>query len=112
VKYTTVFYDDALKPAKLKQHLKTVHPNFSDHPRKFFEGKNENFKKMKLGTSDGRFETSKKLLRTTYEILLLIAKSKKFHTIGESFVKQCLLKSIEKIKYKEAIKNGRNYFIK
>lgn len=101
---TTVLSNDALKPAKLERHLKTVHPNLSDRSREFFEGKKENFKKMKLGTSGARFETSEKVLHTSYEISLLIAKSKKPHTIGETLIKPCLLKATEEILGKEAVK--------
>jgi len=101
---TTVLRNDALKPAKLERHLKTVHPNFSDRSREFFESKKENFKKMKLGTSGTRFETSEKVLHTSYEISLLIAKSKKPHTIGETLIKPCLLKATEEILGKEAAK--------
>lgn len=101
---TTVLSNDALKPEKLERHLKTVHPNFSDRSREFFEGKKENFKKMKLGTSGTRFETSEKVLHTSYEISLLIAKSKKPHTIGETLIKPCLLKATEEILGKEAAK--------
>ncbi|KAK5641078.1 hypothetical protein RI129_009625 [Pyrocoelia pectoralis] len=79
----TVLANDALKPAKLKRHLQTVHPNFSERPPHFFQGKLENLKKMKLGPSVASFEISK-----------LIAQSKKPHTIGETLVKPCLIKAI------------------
>ncbi|XP_025192117.1 protein ZBED8-like [Melanaphis sacchari] len=59
---------------------------------------------MKLGTSGARFETSEKVLHTSYEISLLIAKSKKPHTIGETLIKPCLLKATEEILGKEAAK--------
>jgi hypothetical protein len=58
---TTVLNNYALKPTKLGRHLKTVLPNFSNLFREFFEGKKENFKKMKLCTSSTRFETSEKV---------------------------------------------------
>ncbi|VVC24189.1 Hypothetical protein CINCED_3A016146 [Cinara cedri] len=79
--FTTVLSNDALKPAKLERHLKTVHPNFSDRSREFFE-----------------------VLHTSYEISLLIAKSKKPHTIGETLIKPCLLKATEEILGKETAK--------
>jgi len=41
---TTVLSNDALKPAKWERHLKTVHSNFRDRPREFFEGKKKNLK--------------------------------------------------------------------
>jgi hypothetical protein len=39
----TVLSNDALKPAKLERHLKSVHSKFSDP--EFFMGKSENFEK-------------------------------------------------------------------
>lgn len=59
----TVLNNDALKPAKLERHLKTVHPNFSNKSPKFFAGKLENLKKIKLGPSGSRFATSEKACR-------------------------------------------------
>jgi hypothetical protein len=102
--YTTVLSNYALEPAKLGRHLKTVHPNFSNRSREFFEGERENYKKIKLGTSGMRFETSEKVLHASYEISLLIAKSKNPHTIGETLVKPCLLKATEEILGKKAAK--------
>lgn len=100
----TVLANDALKPAKLKRHLETVHPNFSDRPSQFFEGKLENLKKMKLGPSGTRFATSEKTLVASFEISKLIAQSKKPHTIGETLVKPCLIKAVQEILGLEAKK--------
>lgn len=93
----TVLANDALKPAKLKRHLDTVHPNFSDRPPEFFEGKLENLKKIKLGPSGTRFTTSEKSLVASFEIAKLIAQSKKPHTVGETLVKPCLIKAVEEV---------------
>jgi len=43
---TTALSNDALNPAKLERHLKTVYPNFRDGSQNIFEGKKENFKKI------------------------------------------------------------------
>jgi hypothetical protein len=100
----TVLSYDALKPAKLERHLKSVHPKFSDQPPEFFIGKSENLKKMKLGTSGSRFEANEKVLSASFKILQLIAKSKKSHTIGEHLLKPCLLTAVEEILGAEAKK--------
>jgi len=100
----TVLANDALKPAKLKRHLETVHPNFSDRPLKFFAGKLENLKKMKLGSSGTRFATSEKTLVASFEISKLIAQSKKPHTVEETLVKPCLVKAVEEVLGLEAKK--------
>lgn len=75
VKYSNVLSNDALKATKLERHLKTVHPKLSDRPPAFFTGKLENLKKMKLGTSDPRFELNEKVLSASFKIAQLIAKS-------------------------------------
>ena len=63
---------------------------------------------MKLGTSSTRFETSEKVLHTSYEIFLLMPKSKKPHIIGETLIKPCFLKVTEEILGKEAAKKIQN----
>jgi len=100
----TVLANDALKPAKLKRHLETVYPNFSDRPLEFFAGKLENLKKMELGSSGTRFATSEKTLVASFEISKLIAQSKKPHTVGETLVKPCLVKAVEEVLGLEAKK--------
>jgi hypothetical protein len=62
---------------------------------------------MKLGISGMRFETSEKVLHASCEISLLIATSKKPHTIGETLVKPCLLKATKEILGKEAVKKKK-----
>lgn len=94
---SVVLSNEALRPNKLGRHLKTVHPQYSSKPQEFFRCKKENFKKMKLGTSGAHFETSEKVMKTSYELSLLIAKAKKPHTIGEKLIKPCLVKATEEI---------------
>jgi len=60
-------------------------------------------------TSGMRFETSEKVLHVSYEISLLIEKSKKPHTIGETLIKPCLLKATEEILGKEAAKKYNTF---
>lgn len=103
----TVLANDALKPAKLVRHLKSVHPNNCDRSREFFEGKLMNLKRMKLGHSGTRYALSEKTLAASFEISKLIAKSKKAHTIGESLIKPCMLKAAEELLGQEAQKKIR-----
>ncbi|CAG4975756.1 unnamed protein product [Colias eurytheme] len=103
----TVLSNDALKPAKLERHLKTVHPKFCNRSREFFEGKLTSLKKMKLGPSGTSYETSEKTLSASFEVSKLIAKSKKAHTIGESLIKPCMLKVAEELLGAEAQKKIR-----
>ncbi|XP_046976463.1 SCAN domain-containing protein 3-like [Vanessa cardui] len=103
----TVLSNDALKPAKLERHLKTVHPKFCNRSREFLEGKLTSLKKMKLGPSGTSYETSEKTLSASFEVSKLIAKSKKAHTIGESLIKPCMLKVAEELLGAEAQKKIR-----
>lgn len=73
----TVLSNDALKPAKLERHLKSMHPKYCDRSREFFEGKLTNFKKMKLGPSGTSYAASEKTLSVSFEVSKLITKSKK-----------------------------------
>ena len=99
-----VLSNEALKPAKLERHLKTVHSNLSDRPPEFFAGKLENLKKMKLGKTGTAYELSEKALSASFEVSQLIAKAKKPHTIGETLVKPCLIKAVEHVLGVEASK--------
>lgn len=74
-----------------------MHPSLSDRPLEFFEGKLENLKKMKLGSSGTRFATSEKSLVASFEISKLIAQSKGTHTVEETLVKPCLIKAVEEV---------------
>ncbi|KAK9685628.1 hypothetical protein QE152_g37889 [Popillia japonica] len=92
-----ILSNEALKPAKLERHLKTVHSNLSDRPPEFFAGKLENLKKMKLGKTGAAYESSEKALSASFEISQLIAKAKKPYTIGETLVKPCLIKAVQQV---------------
>lgn len=99
-----VLSSEALKPAKLERHLKTVHSNLSDRPPEFFAGKLENLKKMKLGKTGTAYESSEKALSASFEVSQLITKAKKPHTIGETLVKPCLIKAVKYVLGVEASK--------
>lgn len=97
--------NDALKPVKLERHLKTVRPNICDHAPEFFESKLINLKKIKLGLITTRYALSEKTLAASasFEIPKLIAKlKKKRHTICESLMKLCMLKTAEEVLEVEA----------
>lgn len=59
---TTVLSNEAMKPAKLERHLKTVHPDLSQKPLGYFQSKVESLKKMKLGSSVVGFSLNTKSL--------------------------------------------------
>lgn len=54
VKRIIIFRNDELKPSTLDSHSKRVHSNFSHRPSRYFAGKLENLKKMKLEKSGAK----------------------------------------------------------
>lgn len=78
-----VLSNDALKPAKLERHLKSVHPSYTNKSLDYFKGQLVNMNKMKLGPSGTMYATNSKALKISFEISKLIAEEKKPHTIGE-----------------------------
>ncbi|KAJ8873184.1 hypothetical protein PR048_026817 [Dryococelus australis] len=48
---------------------------------------------MKLNSTGSFAQTSEKVLEALYELLLLIAKAKKGHIVGETLLKPCFLKA-------------------
>ncbi|XP_066958823.1 zinc finger BED domain-containing protein 5-like [Macrobrachium rosenbergii] len=87
--------NDGMLPSRLERHLKTTHPALADKPRAFFETKRHSLKQAKLDGSGAFQQQTSKVVEASYEIALLIAKSKKSHNIGESLIKPSLLCAAE-----------------
>lgn len=84
-----------MKPAKLIEHLNSLHPENASKDLDFFTEKKAQFSKSgtlpKLG-----FSTPKKpLVEASYKVAYRIAKSKKPHNIGETLIKPCALEMVE-----------------
>ena len=76
--------NDGMKPSRLERHLRTIHPALVDKPKAFFETKRHSLKQAKLDSSGAFRQQTSKVVEASYEIAMLIAKSKKSHNIGES----------------------------
>nr|CAD7405088.1 unnamed protein product [Timema poppensis] len=72
---TMVLINEALKPAKLERHLKTVHHNLSDQLTENIAGKLENLKKMKRDKTGQRHELSEKALAASFEGTFLVTQT-------------------------------------
>ena len=83
--------NDAMRPYHLKRHLTTAHPALADKPKAFFVMKSHSLKKAKLDMSGTFQQRSSNVVEASYEIAMLIAKNKKSHNIGKSFVKPSIL---------------------
>lgn len=90
-----VLANASMKPAKLIEHLKSLHPENASKDLDYFTKKKAQFSKSgtlpKLG-----FSTPKKpLVEASYKVAYRIAKSKKPHNIGETLIKPCALEMVE-----------------
>ncbi|CAM2119818.1 unnamed protein product [Caretta caretta] len=86
-----VLSNDALRPRHLERHLTKNHSALKDKPKEFFSDKLQNLKHMKLDMTGAFHQASAKVVEASY--VLLVAKAKKAHIIGQTLVKPCLLKA-------------------
>ncbi|XP_067417820.1 SCAN domain-containing protein 3-like [Emydura macquarii macquarii] len=90
-----VLSNDAMKPSKLEDHLRRLHPDKTGKDLTYFKTLKE--KLQKRITLDTMFASTSKTdddgLLASYNISLLIAKSGKPHTIGE----QLILPAVEEV---------------
>ena len=82
------FANETMKPLRLLDHFKKVHPDKKDNSLAYFQTLRDRMQKQKTVT--GMFSNSSKQatdgLRASYNISLLIAQSGKPHTIGETLI--------------------------
>ncbi|XP_076063460.1 protein FAM200C-like [Oratosquilla oratoria] len=94
--------NDGMRPSRLERHLRTSHPALVDKPKAFFETKKDTLKRAKLDDSGSFRQQSSKVVEASYEIAMLIAKSKKSHNIGESLIKPSILCAAELVLEKDS----------
>ena len=90
-----VLANASLKPAKLKEHLKSIHPKNALDSVDSFRSKKARFEKSGTLPKFGFIKTQKPCLEASYKVAYRIAKEKKAHTIGETFIKPCALEMTE-----------------
>jgi len=84
-----------LKPAKLKEHLTSIHPRNALESVESFRCKKAQFEK---GGTLPKFEfikTQKPCLEASYKVAYRVAQENKPHTIEETLVKPCALEMTE-----------------
>lgn len=82
-----ILSNEAMKPAKLRRHLETKHPDCKSKPAEFFKiklGELKNSKKL-MSVSAG-ISSSENATIASYEVSQLVAKSGKAHTIAEELI--------------------------
>lgn len=85
----------SLKPAKLREHLVSIHPKNALDSVESFRYKKARFEKGGTLPKLGFIKTQKPCLEASYKVAYRIAKEKKPHTIGETLVKPCALEMTE-----------------
>lgn len=80
-----VLANEGMKPAKLKRHLITKHPEYASKPKDFFRRKSEEYTRQKTRMVN-LATIPEKAHKASYLVALRIAKSKKPHTIGEELI--------------------------
>ena len=90
-----VLANASLKPAKLKEHLISIHPKNALDSVDSFRSKKARFEKSGTLPKFGFIKTQKPCLEASYKVAYRIAKEKKAHTIGETLIKPCALEMTE-----------------
>ncbi|CAH1962093.1 unnamed protein product [Acanthoscelides obtectus] len=78
---------DTMKPNKHKRHLKTLHSEYVNKPREFFELKLKSYEKQKSIVKEAIF--------SSYKVAYKIARFKKPHTNGEELILPAAIKIVE-----------------
>ena len=82
-----LFFNEAMKPSKLRRHLNTKHKKHATKSINFFKSKEQEIwesKKMVQKTVTGF--NNEKAVRASFEVPQLIAKTGKPHTIAEEVI--------------------------
>ncbi|XP_063902632.1 zinc finger BED domain-containing protein 5-like [Zophobas morio] len=85
---------DSMKPNKLKRHLETLHSEYVNKPRQFFELKLKSFEKQKTFFKKS-LSVHEKALLASYKVSYRIARCKKPHTIGEELILPAAIEIVE-----------------
>ena len=79
------------------RHLLTTHSKHAKKDLEFFKRHEAGLKRQRLDLGGGYHQQNAASVQASYEVALEIAKQKKPHTIGETLVKPCLLKTVKLI---------------
>ncbi|GFY09209.1 protein FAM200B [Trichonephila clavipes] len=85
---------DSMKPNKLKRHFETLHGEFINKPREFFESKLKSYGKQKTFFKK-TLSVNEKALLTSYKVSYKIARCKKPHTIAEELILPATIEIVE-----------------
>ena len=100
-----VFSNDAMKPAKMKEHLERIHSDKKDKDLDFFRALKEKLLNRTRVTSFFKAPSeadNERGLRASYNISLTIAKKGKPHTIAEEIIVPAIKEVIETVMNKDS----------
>ena len=98
--------NDALRPSSLIRHLNNQHSSLKNKPLSFFSKRKILFRKTKTRSNEIFLpKTSISVVYASYQISLMIARSKKPHNIGEQLIKPCILETVKIILGENSCKN-------
>ncbi|GFT43318.1 protein FAM200B [Trichonephila clavipes] len=83
-----------MKPNKLKMHFETLHGEYINKPREFFESKLKSYEKQKTLLKK-TLSVNEKALLTSYKESYKIARCKKPHTIAEELILHAAIEIVE-----------------
>ncbi|GFX42627.1 zinc finger BED domain-containing protein 5 [Trichonephila clavipes] len=83
-----------MKPNKLKRHFETLHGEYINKPREFFESKLKSYGKQK-NIFKKTLSVNEKALLTSYKVSYKIARCKKPHTIAEELILPAAIEIVE-----------------
>ena len=72
-----------MKPSLLKRYFVTNHVKEKEQDESNFQRLRENAKRQRLNKAGMIYQKKKDVVKASYEIVFLVAKSTKAHTIGE-----------------------------
>ncbi|XP_042228601.1 zinc finger BED domain-containing protein 5-like [Homarus americanus] len=85
-----VLGNDSMRPGKLKHHLTTIHPQYAERDPDFFKRHERSLGKQRLDKSGAFQQQNFSVVEASYEVSIEIAKKKKAHTIGETYLSRVL----------------------
>jgi zinc finger BED domain-containing protein 5/7/8/9 len=85
---------DSMKPNKLKRHLETLHSEYVNKSREFFELKLKSYEKQKSFFKKV-ITMNEKALLASYKVSYKIARCKKPHSIGEELILPAAMEIVE-----------------
>ncbi|GFT73897.1 zinc finger MYM-type protein 6 [Trichonephila clavipes] len=92
--FSKILAADSMKHNKLKSHFKTLHGEYINKTREFFEAKLKSYEKQK-NILKKTLSVNEKALLTSYKVSYKIARCKKPHTIAEDLILPAAIEIVE-----------------